>query len=81
MVKKNETCKFTLNIIICFTIALFFILIFMPVRESLSLLHGSELISPLATEIAIDKEHARDAYLQTLGPDIKYAAYYSTDYY
>lgn len=81
MVKKNETCNVTLNIIICFTIALFFILIFMPVRENLSLLHGSELISPLATKIAIDKEHARDAYLQTLGPDMRYAAYYSTDYY
>ena len=81
MTKKNETCQFTTNIIIFFTIALFIILIFMPVKESLTLLHGSEPLLPYAALISTDKRHAREAYLQTLGPDIKYAAYYSTDYY
>ena len=53
----------------------------MPVKESLTLLHGSEPLLPYAALISTDKRHAREAYLQTLGPDIKYAAYYSTDYY
>ena len=71
-----------IKIILFLAIILFLILYFIePKRENLSLLHGGELITPLATKMQIDRRHAREAYLQTLGPDIKYAAYYSTDYY
>tara|TARA_A100001035_G_C27722658_1_gene472739 strand:+ start:378 stop:608 length:231 start_codon:yes stop_codon:yes gene_type:complete len=67
--------------IIILTFFLFFVIMSIPLREELSLYHGSELISPLAAKIAIDRRHAFEAYLQTLGPDMDYAAYYSTDYY
>jgi hypothetical protein len=77
MTKKNNMIPF-----IVFLIAvLFFTIYFIPTREELSLLYGSPLLSPVATKIAIERRHAREDYLQTLGPDMKYASYYSTDYY
>lgn len=78
--KKNEICSITSNIIIFSILLLFFIVVFIPSREGLSLLHGQDLLTPLATKMSIDRRHAREDYLQTLGPDIKYAAYYSKYY-
>lgn len=77
MEKKNNMIPF----IIFLSAILFLIIYSIPTREELSLLYGSPLLSPVATKIAIERRHAREDYLQTLGPDMKYASYYSTDYY
>lgn len=78
MGKKCETVN------LLFTLVLFFFVLIIiysiPNREELSLLAGSAPLTPLVSKMSIDRRHAREAYLQTLGPDIYYAAYYSPYY-
>lgn len=79
MYKKKSI--FNASFFIFLFLVVLFIIFSIPLREELSLLFGSELLTPFATKMTIDRRHAREAYLQTLGPDMKYAAYYSTNHY
>jgi hypothetical protein len=78
MGKKCEMVNLFFSLLLFFFILM--IIYYVPNKEELSLLSGTAPITPLASKIAIDRRHALEAYEQTLGPDIHYAAYYSPYY-
>lgn len=78
MTKKCQTKEIVLVFLVCFF--LLALIYSIPNREQLSLLANSPPLSPLAAKMAIERKHALDDYLQTLGPDIYYSAYYSPYY-